>query len=211
MKYYELEDVGLSQAVLSEALAEYKRPNDKISYMIEKGELTHLARGFYAYTNYPNRNLFLNYHIANIIYGVSYISRYTALDHYSLISDGVVTYESMTMKRSKEIINDRGRFTYHTLAEEVFPIGLRSIAANEVCTYIMATPEKALCDIIWTSSKLPITSYKDMLYFLEEDLRFDMDYFAKADVTIFEECMAKGSKKNMIKYLIKMCNAYQDA
>ncbi len=205
------EDITLPLPVLAESFVEYKRPLDKLSYMVEKGELTHLARGYYAYADHPNRNIFLNYHIANTIYGVSYVSRYTALDYYSLIADRVYIYESMTMKRSKEITNDRGVFNYKTSDQEVFSTGIRSIQGNDVCTFLMATPEKALCDIIWTTPKLPISRYKDVVYFLEEDIRFDMEYFKKADRSIFEECLQYGDKKNIIKYLIKLCNTFQNA
>jgi hypothetical protein len=211
-KTYDFDDLALSTHIMSESLGpDYKRPLDKISYMVEKGELTHLARGYYAFTDHPKKNFFLNYHIANTIYGVSYLSTYTALDYYSLIADRVYTYSSITLKRSKEINNARGSFTYRTLNEEVFPIGIRSIQANDVCTFMMACPEKALCDLIWTSSRLPITSLRDMIYFLEDDIRFDMDYFAEADVTIFEECAKYGDKPKLINYLIKLCTRFSHA
>jgi hypothetical protein len=175
--------------------------------MIAKGELIPLSRGHYA-LNSPYPNPYLPYHIANTIYGVSYVSRYTALDYFSLIDDKVYIYESMTMKRSREFNNDKGLFTYHTLKEEVFSIGIKSIIGNEYTTFLMAKPEKALCDILWTTPRLDITSYKELLLFLEYDLRFDMDYFLKADLSIFEECLKFGHKKNLIRYLIKLSNNY---
>jgi predicted transcriptional regulator of viral defense system len=206
-KIYDFEDLSLSTCMVAESIgSEYKRPLDKISYMVQKGELTPLARGFYAFADHPHKNLFINYNIANTIYGVSYLSTYTALDYYGLIADRVYSYTSMTLKRSKEINNARGLFIYRTLSEAVFSIGIKSIQGNDVCTFLIASPEKALCDLIWTTPRLPITSLRDMIYFLEEDIRFDMDFFSRADVSIFEECVMYGDKPKLIHFLIKLCN-----
>jgi hypothetical protein len=114
----------------------------------------------------------------------------------------------MTLKRPREINNELGRFTYTHTSEAVFHIGIKSISFNSYCTFLMASPEKALCDIIWTTKSLPITSLKDMIYFLEEDIRFEMDFFANANIEIFEECIEFGNKKKELNYFIKLCKMY---
>jgi hypothetical protein len=204
-KYYH-KDLAIDTNTLREHLAlEYARPNDKIAYMVQKGELTSLARGFYAYTQHPQKNKYINFHIANIIYGVSYISTYTALSYYGLIPESVYAITSSTTKRSKDIVNANGTFTYDTISDNVFEIGLNSISANDDCTFIMAGPEKALCDLIWTTPNLAINSYKAMIVFLEDDIRFDIDFFAEANVEIFEQCALYGPKPKLINYLVKLC------
>lgn len=202
---FDFENLPLTQSVLAEAMAEFSRPNDRISYLLEKGKLIHLARGFYTVKNHNDQNVYLNYNAANVMYGVSYISKYSALSYYNLLSEGVFTVESMTLKRPREINNELGRFTYSHTSEAVFHIGIKSINVNSYSTFLMASPEKALCDIIWSTKSLPITSMKDMVYFLEEDLRFEMNFFSNANIEIFEECMEAGNKKKELRYLIRLC------
>ncbi|MFM2393935.1 MAG: hypothetical protein RLZZ546_1917 [Bacteroidota bacterium] len=208
MKYYNFENLPLTQSILAESMVDYSRPNDRISFLIEKRELVHLARGFYTIKNHSQQNLYLNYNAANTMYGVSYISKYSALSYFNLLSEGVFTVESMTLKRPREINNELGRFTYSHTSEAVFHIGIKSINVNSFCTFLMASPEKALCDIIWSTKSLPISSLKDMVYFLEEDIRFEMDFFTNANVQIFEECIESGNKKKELKYLVKLCKEY---
>lgn len=207
-KLYQFDDLPISQAILSETLSEYSRPNDKISYMMEKGELIPLVRGQYVFANPRNKNIHLPYNIANTMYGVSYVSRYSSMSYHGLLSETVFTVESMTMKRSKTITNDKGTFAYYHLNDSVFPIGIRSINVEKYCTFLMATPEKALCDLIWSSKSFPIENYNDMKYFLEEFIRFDIEYFERADASIFEECLEYGNKKKEVKYFLRLCKEY---
>jgi hypothetical protein len=209
MTKYTFEDLPLSHSMVHESLEEYNRPNDKISHMTDKGELIPLIRGYYALGNPSEKNLHLPFNIANTVYGVSYISRYSALSYYGLLTDGIQTVESVTTKRSKVIDNKIGRFSYHHISDKVFHIGIRSTNVSSFCTFLIASPEKALCDLIWTSERLPITSYSDMIYFLEEDQRIDLAYFAKADREIFEECLENGTKPRLIKHFIRLCKEYR--
>lgn len=203
------EDIPINHSVLHEILnSEYRRPNDKISYMAEKGELISLVKGYYALGHPHQRNPYLAYNAANLIYGPSYISRYTALSYYGFLSDGVRTIESMTTKRPKNILNKLGRFSYIHLNEKVFQIGIRSINVSSISTFLMASPEKAICDLIWTSRNLTFSTYQDMIYFLEKDQRIDMTLFEHANREIFEECLEYGSRPRFIKHLIRLCKEY---
>ncbi len=203
------EDLPLSHSVVYESLGEYRRRNDKISHMTKKGELIPLIRGYYVLGHPNEKNLYLPYNVANAVYGVSYVSRYSALSYYGLLTDGIQSVESATTKRSKIIDNRLGRFSYHHIPDAVFYIGIRSLNVSSFCTFLMASPEKALCDLIWTSERLQITSYSDMIYFLEDDQRIDLDYFANANREIFEECLEYGPKPRLIRHFIRLCKAYR--
>lgn len=68
----------------------------------------------------------------------------------------------------------------------------------------MATPEKALCDLIAHSSKLYLRYLKDVENYLEDDLRMDIEDFLHMDASIFERyAQADGKKANSIETLIK--------
>ena len=67
----------------------------------------------------------------------------------------------------------------------------------------MATPEKALCDLIANSPKVNLRYLKDVEVYLEEDLRREMDDFKDMDISIFERYTQVGKKSKSIETLIK--------
>ena len=69
-------------------------------------------------------------------------------------------------------------------------------------TYLVASPEKALCDLIVKSSGLTATSIKSIKSWLTEDLRFDMDALSHFDVTLLELCGKHAPVKNNIITLL---------
>jgi len=201
---YNVENVPISHAVLSNFLANYERINDKIGYMIETGELTKIQRGLYIVNNVKHKNQYLNYNIANTLYGPSYISRFSALSYYGLLSEQTVNVESMALSRFRKYHTPVGIFTYFPSQKAKFSIGINSLNMNDYCSFLMASPEKALCDVIWTEKNIPIINADDMAYYLEENLRFDMDFFKEADKNIFKECLIAGNKKKEIGFLLKL-------
>ena len=69
---------------------------------------------------------------------------------------------------------------------------------------MIATPEKALCDLIANTHHVNLRYIKEARTFLEEDLRLDMDGFAKINPTIFKEYAAVGKKGDSIRTIIKL-------
>ena len=71
----------------------------------------------------------------------------------------------------------------------------------------MATPEKALCDLIANSPLVNLRYAKDVEAYLEEDIRMSMEDFRNLDVSIFERYAEVGKKaqsiQTMINYLKK--------
>jgi len=64
--------------------------------------------------------------------------------------------------------------------------------------------KKALCDLIVNTSNLNLRYQKELLTYLEEDLRFNMDELYKMNVSIFEQCVPFSKKKVTIGNLIKL-------
>ncbi|MEA4808393.1 hypothetical protein SDC9_39408 [bioreactor metagenome] len=69
---------------------------------------------------------------------------------------------------------------------------------------MIATPEKALCDLIIHTPNLNLRFKKEILTYLEEILRFDMDAFYQMDYRIFEQCAEVGKKKATFKKIVKI-------
>ena len=122
-----------------------------------------------------NRNL-----IANHIYGPSYVSLQTALRHYGLIPERVHLIQSLTTKHSRSFETPVGNFDYKCCSKEYFPIGVRLENDNDI-TYLIATPEKALCDLINYSKGANIRFMKDVAQYLEEEISFDMYTLSEFD------------------------------
>ena len=84
----------------------------------------------------------------------------------------------------------------------VFPIGVRSMYKDNYA-FLIASPEKALCDLIANSSKVILRYMKDVEIYLKQDIRMDMDEFHKMDATIFEDYINVGKKADSISTLLK--------
>jgi len=69
--------------------------------------------------------------------------------------------------------------------------------------FLIASPEKALCDLIANSSQVNLRYMKDVETYLEQDIRMDMDEFNKMDKTIFEDYIKVGKKADSISILLK--------
>ena len=68
---------------------------------------------------------------------------------------------------------------------------------------MIATPEKALCDLINFGKSLNFRSLKDVSIFLEDDIRFDMDFIDNMNIEIIEKCAEYSRKQKSIDLLTK--------
>ncbi len=187
----------LTVKMLLEKLHTYKDPSGKIMRMTRCGELFVLTRGIYE-TNRATPG----YLLAPVIYGPSYLSFDYALSRYGLIPEAVYAFTSATYdkKKSKEYENVFGRFTYRDVPKDAYPFGINLITENEY-SYQIATPEKALCDKLYSVS--PVTSVRELRGLLFDDLRIDETEFDKLDFdTLSELCDVYHT--NNLKYLKKL-------
>ena len=68
-------------------------------------------------------------------------------------------------------------------------------------SYLAASPEKALGDLLLARSNLRISSPDSLRSFLEEDIRLDFDAFENPDKTVLREMSACGHKPLLMKAL----------
>ena len=71
-------------------------------------------------------------------------------------------------------------------------------------SFLIATPEKALCDLIVNTSKLNVRYIKELFIYLRDDIRFDIDELYKMNVQMLEDCAIYSKKKTTINNLIKI-------
>jgi hypothetical protein len=138
--------------------------------------------------------------IANAIYGPSYVSFETALSMYGLIPERVNEIMSACVKRAKRFRTPLGTFSYRTLPRDWFSIGVRTMDSGGG-SFLVASPEKALGDLLFARSNLRISSPDSLRSFLEEDIRLDFDAFENPDKTVLREMSACGHKPLLMKAL----------
>lgn len=191
-------------AAVASLFPDNKYKHNKVRSLEKRGDLIRLKQGLYV--THPDvsqkpLSLFL---IGNNLYGPSYISLQSALRYYGLIPEHVFTICSMTTKPANLFRNSLGTFEYVHTEREVFHIGVREVTFSDGTNVLMASPEKALCDLIADTSHLNLRYRKEILVWLEEDIRFDMDELFHFDTDILREYAKVGKKKTMINQLIKI-------
>jgi len=181
---------------LKEKYKDYTDINGKIKRDVDKSILFPLVRGVYE-TN-GNADGFM---LSSFIYGPSYLSFEYALSFHNLISDRVVVYTNATFnkRRTKSYKNHFGLFTYRDVPMEAFPYFVKAYELDTY-SYIIASPEKALCDLLYI--KQPVKSIKELKMLLFEDIRINKDAFEQLN---FKDIVFLSSKyiSNNIKYLVK--------
>ena len=193
----------ISRNVLNEALVEYKRPNDKISELIKKDELISLRRGLYMVgpeLDLPTPEPFL---IANHLRGPSYVSLESALSYWNMIPERVYEVSSVTIKTSKTYTNKAGRFSFRQLHTPYYSYGIRNVEFDSGYTALVASPEKALCDKIVTTSGVNLRSVSQTLEFLQDDLRIDEEELLLLDTDLMGLWLENAPKRSSIEMLIK--------
>ena len=196
-------NIPITSNLLAACYGNLKESKKKVQALEKAGDLIRLRRGLYV-VNPELSGKSINVPLcANHIYGPSYVSLHWALRWYGLIPEKVFRMTSVTSRTSKTFETPLGVFDYYRVDSEYFPVGIRMVTEDGI-TYLIATPEKALCDLILYDSYLPAKSVKGLIRYLEEDIRFDMDELTRFNVEIIKECAEKANKKLILNNLIKI-------
>ena len=201
----DLEHIGnipVSTSAVASLFPEMKAGNQKVRSLEAAGQIIRLKRGLYVVSPKVSRVALSTELIANHLYAPSYVSKQTALRYYGLIPEAVYTTQSMTVKHSRNFDTPVGCFEFQNIAREAFSIGITYINKQSY-SFLIATPEKALCDMIANSPKVNLRYLKDVEIYLEEDIRMDIEDFRNMDVTIFEQYAHAGKKAKSVATLIK--------
>lgn len=196
--------IPFDTATLTGSLNDYKSPKDKISSLEQSDFLIRLKRGLFVVSPKLFNQPLSKELIANHLYGPSYVSLQTALSYYKLIPERVHIVSSMTNKRSRNFSTPLGNFDYIGVSKEYFTIGIRQEIVNNEYAFLIASPEKALCDMIIQTAGLRLQSEKAMRIYLEEDMRIDLSVIEHYNVDIIKECIAVSKKKRELTLLYKL-------
>ena len=158
--------------VLMDALAEYRKPRDRITKLLASGVIVRIKKGLYCFGEVFRKEPLSREHMANLIYGPSYVSLEYALSHHGLIPERVEVVTSVTTRRSRDFNTPFGTFTYRMLKGPRYAVGA-IIETIGKTPFLVASPEKALVDKIWSDKRFSglRMSYYDA--YLTDDLRID--------------------------------------
>ena len=158
-------------SMILEGLKMYASPASKLSRMVKSGEYTRIVKGLY-----ETDPSIPGYLLAGSIYGPSYLSFEFALSYHGLIPEAVYAFTSATYdkKKKKKFETAFGTFTYRDVPKKVYPLGVELVQEGDY-SYWIASPEKALCDVLYTKS--PVANQNELRSLLFDDMRVDEEGF----------------------------------
>lgn len=199
----QLGNIPITVSTLESLFPHIKGISQKVRLLERNKLIIRLKKGLYVCHPEATGKTLSTELIANHLYAPSYVSMSSALRYYGLIPESVYSKQSMTLKHAKAFDTPLGKFEYTHISRKAFPIGLSSIKKDGYA-FVIATPEKALCDLIANSTNVNLRYIKDAEIYLEEDIRMERDEFKQMDAGIFKEYIKVGKKADSIHTLLKL-------
>lgn len=143
---------------------------NSITRWVTAGRLIKLRRGWYALSECAKERDFALYAACKMV-NPSYLSLQWALSYYGMIPETIVSFTSVTTLKPQHYENTLGHFVYQSMSPQLF-FGYEPRTQFGDRTYMLATPEKALLDLLYLHPEY--RSEEDM-----QELRLDEDYLAE--------------------------------
>ncbi len=179
----------------------YRYPRNKISKLLNSGEIISLKSGLYVLSERFGRRLVPEL-AANLIYGPSYVSLDYALSRFGLIPEAAFNVTSVTTGRKKSYHTAVGTFSYQQIKPGYFSQAYL-LQRVEDASFLQATAEKALCDKLYLAPKLGSISALEQYLF--EDLRIDSPGLSNLDKKLISHLAEVSGKHNLrlLKEILK--------
>lgn len=184
---------------LLHGLGAYASPRDRITRLLTAGAIIRVKKGLYVFGPAYRRQPYSLELLANLVSGPSYVSFEYALGLHGLIPEQAIAVTSATLGRTRTFQTPVGRFTYRPVPARVFPIGVTLGGGEHTPRYLLATPEKALCDTIVAARGLSAGSERALRTALAEDLRIDISGLASLDAGIVGELASRWPSRRLVR------------
>lgn len=191
----------LDYGFVIDCLGSYSNPRVKLNHLLKIDALTRIKKGIYIIGKNIAQERYSSETLANMIYGPSYVSLEWACQYYRLIPEKVTTVTSITTQRSRRFQTPIGLFTYEHLPLNVYPIGVTLTKISDRQQALMATKEKALCDLL-VLRRGAFTSKKQFHEALYDDLRIEEDDVGSLDLAMLKS-IYQAHPHSAIGYLIQ--------
>ena len=123
----------------------------RLNEWINKKYIKKLRRSYYIFSDLEINESVL-FSIANKIYSPSYVSLETALSYYNLIPECVYTITSVSTRKTKNIKNNLGNFSYRKIKPSLM-FGYEIIKKNN-CNFKIAELEKSILDYFYLNTQI---------------------------------------------------------
>ena len=167
-----------------------------IKRWLKQNIIIQLKRGLYVTNDYyirlPEKQAYLEF-IANKLKSPSYLSLEYVLQKYSLLTEGVYAFTSITLKKTNTYKNKLGLFTYSNISQNLFT-GYK-IVNKEGFQIKEASKAKALFDFLY----LRLLSVKNINKSLIDSFRFNLDEFSQKDQKEFKAYVKLSKIKKLEK------------
>lgn len=167
--------------LLVSALSSYEAVQQKIHELLKSGTIVRVKKGLYVFGPKTRLKPISKESLANLIYGPSCISLEYALSYHGLIPERVEVITSVTPKKNKQFDTPIGVFTYRHLSASKYPPGIEQQWLDSEHPFLIASPEKALCDYI-VLNDVSLTTQASVQSFLESDLRIEQEDWQRFDL-----------------------------
>lgn len=195
--------------ILLDALAGYRKPRDRITRLLAGEAIVRVKKGLYCFGEAFRREPLSREYLANLIYGPSYVSVDYALSYHGLIPERVETVTSVTTRPSRNFDTPFGTFSYRMLNGPRYSVGAILEEAGKT-TFLMASPEKALADKVWTDKRFRGLRVSDYDSYLLDDLRMDGHALSKLDRSRLQ-AIAAAYHSAKIDYLVRYLKRMEEA
>lgn len=169
-----------------------------ISRFLKRKEIIQLKKGLYIATDFFNKNrgdISYSFYLANVLRTPSYVSSWTALQYYNLITESIHTIISITPKVTRTYKTKAGTFTYRSMKKELFSdfslVKGMSNSSTGRFDFFIASPAKALFDLLYFKThQFRGMQFKDVKKLIEE-MRVDIDEMTAKDQIDFYAMIKK--------------------
>lgn len=162
-----------------------------ISRSLARKDILPLKNGMYVTADFYEKNatdISYVFYLANVIKSPSYVSLWTALQYYDLVTEAIYTTVSVTPKATRSYQTKVGTFTYHSIKKDIFS-GFSLVKGK--FDFFIATPSKALFDLLYLKTNQFRGMTFEMVSSMIEELRVDIDEMEKEEQKAFNARVKK--------------------
>jgi hypothetical protein len=159
-------------------------------------EIWRIHRGLYCLSDRYTQGRVNPLELAQLIHGPSYISLESALSEHGWIPEGVQAVTSVSLERSRVFDTPVGLFSFTRVPQQTFLAGVRRIPVDPGGAYYLATPLKALADLVYTR-RVDWCSAAPLV----ESLRVEEESLAALTGALFDEVVSAYPPGRVTRFL----------
>ena len=158
-----------------------------ISRFLKHKEILPLKKGLYVSADFFSKNksdISYPFYLANIIRTPSYVSSWTALQYYNLVTEVIHDISSVTPKVTRIYKTKAGTFSYQSIKKDLFS---GFALAKGSFDFFVASPAKALFDLLYLKTHQFRGIRSEDIKSLVAELRIDINEMSKEEQSKFDE------------------------